>query len=69
MDSGMDPFFSAQPAGMDLDGGMAPAPLSFYEVMPSRLSHFQILYIQNFSFPPPPPPTPLLYSCSFASVS
>ena len=34
MDSATDPYFSAQPAGMDLDGGMAPAPLSFTEVKP-----------------------------------
>jgi hypothetical protein len=56
MDSATDPYFSAQPAGMDLDGGMAPAPLSFTEVKPCRLPHFQTLC--TFFLPSPPAPHP-----------
>jgi hypothetical protein len=67
MDSATDPYFSAQPAGMDLDGGMAPAPLSFTEVKPypaCPLSNSLHLFPPS----PPRPPSPLMGRRGFAGV-
>ena len=55
MDSATDPYFSAQPAGMDLDGGMAPAPLSFTEVKPYPACPTFKQFAPFPSLPPPPP--------------
>lgn len=57
MNSEMDPFYSVPPPGIDLDGGMATAPIPFGEV-PSRFSPFQNPQLGGQHRASPRPPAP-----------